>query len=405
MILFTIGSTARYIKRGLSRTQLRTLRWPLIFLLAVGFTWLCVQHLQQKGRLSNVPNYDDVTYFAPATDLVESVREGGIDGLKSFLFRDWLHSPYSIGLAAAAYFIGGENDAAPYAANVVVVIAYLLGIGYFARKCGAAEFFLLLWIGLTLPFAAMAVAEFRPDLAWAMVTGFTVVFTLTREDFFERGRNSLIFGVLAGIDLLIKPSTFAMTLLALGAAFGGRWLVEFARVERETAWRVALPRAAAALGMGGLVASPYYFFHWRDTWQYFYTNSFGRNAGVWTAHGNRWHQWLFYVSRPGASSNFGRVFYLVEAGIVALLIWQFRRSGRVGRLQIGFLALIMGMIYGINSMANAKTCFLGGAFLRDDDFFGGVCRGSGVGDAGAMAVSHPVDNCAGDDGAVSVAAL
>ena len=76
-----------------------TFRALVILLFASGLTWYAVHTSFRIGRLSNVSNYDDVTYFASATDLVESIKVGHLRGFGEFLSRDGLHSPYSIGLA------------------------------------------------------------------------------------------------------------------------------------------------------------------------------------------------------------------------------------------------------------------------------------------------------------------
>src|SRR5262245_16574670 len=120
----------------------RYFRGLIILLLAIGFTAFSVHTSMQKGRLSNIPNYDDVTYFASATDLVQSVRQDGWRGLAAFMSRDSLHSPYSISLAALAYAIGGYHDVAPYAANGVLIVVYLSCIAYFFRSCRLLPFLL-----------------------------------------------------------------------------------------------------------------------------------------------------------------------------------------------------------------------------------------------------------------------
>ncbi len=334
----------------------------IIVFLAIGYTCFCVHKSFREGRLSNVPSYDDVVYFSSGTDLLESIREDGRNGLASFLARDDLHSPYSTALAAFAFWVGGYEDASPYMANIILLTAYLFAVAYFVRGCRLADFCLALWIALMLPFASMAVAEFRPDIAWATITGFTVVFTLTQEQFFEKRWCSSVFGVLAGLNLLIKPTTFAMTILVLSAAFLGRWLVEFARTNSRQAWR-ALPAALlAGPGLAVLIASPYYAFHWKHIWDYFYANSYGKNAGVWAFPGDRRAQWTFYIGKLGARSNFGCFYWAVSPSILGLSIWHFVKSTRVGRLQTALLWLIVSMVYAVNSMANAKTVFLGGAF-------------------------------------------
>ena len=341
----------------------RVFRGLIILLFALGFTIFSVLRSFEKGRLGNIPNYDDVTYFMSATDLVQSVKQEGFSGLLDFLSRDGLHSPYSTGLASLSYFICGFHDFAPYAANGVVVAAYLCGLGYFLRNCSTLAFSLVLWMFLMLPFATMAVVEFRPDLAWATVTGFAAVFALTSESFFDRGRVVTGFGVLVGIALLIKPTTFAMTILVSCAALGGRWLVEFARTNPGRAKRMLIPSIFISCGSALLVASPYFAFHWRDTWSYFFDNSFGKHARDWgNPSGSVWDHWLFYITGEGARSNLGRQCWIVLPAMLMLGAQYFRQSSLVERLKTASLGIIMAVVYCINSTVDAKTPFLGGAF-------------------------------------------
>ena len=359
----SLYSPVNYDNSGNSKvSKTRILRGLAILLLAVGVTTYSVDTSLKKGRLSNVPNYDDVTYFVSATDLLQSTKEDGFKGLMNFLHRDGLHSPYSTGLASLAYLMGGYNDVAPYAANGILIVVYLCCVSYFFRDCNTVYFCLALWTFVMLPFANLAVVEFRPDPAWAVVTGFAVVFAITRENFFENWRVPAAFGALVGISLLIKPSTFAMTIVAATSAFGSRWIVEFARTDRTRAMRVLAPSFFLAGGSAILVAAPYFAFHWRDTWNYFYENSFGKNAAVWANPGDRWDQWLFYLSGGGAASNLGSHCWIILAIIFGLAVWNFKQSSVVGRLQTAFLGIVLVMVYYINSTAAAKTPFLGGAF-------------------------------------------
>lgn len=337
-------------------------RFLLILLLSSGLTWFSVHTSLRKGRLSNTPNYDDVTYFVSATDLIQSIRQEGLRGGVTFLSRDGLHSPYSIGLASLSYLIGGFNDIAPYAANGILVMAYLCCSAYFFRKIDTVSFFLLLWIFMMLPFATLAVVEFRPDPAWAIVTGFAVVFAMTSECFFDHRLTPVVFGILVGIALLIKPSTFAMTIAASSVAFAGRCVVEFVRTNRQRAMRFLAAGIIVSVTVV-LLTCPYFIFHGVDTWNYFWDNSYGKNAKVWLSPGSQLNQWLFYISGPGARSNLGgRNIWFVLFVISGLAVRHFKLSSLIGRLRTTILVLILAIVYCINSTAAAKTPFLGGAF-------------------------------------------
>jgi hypothetical protein len=117
------------------------------------------------GRLAAAPAYDDVVYFYKGTQALQDLRNGH---LFATLYGP-LHAPFSVLLAAASFAIWGAKDWAPYAGNVVVIIFYLGALSYFLRKLPLGIQMGLLVLFLGLPFAKMAVVEFRPDMMWAIL--------------------------------------------------------------------------------------------------------------------------------------------------------------------------------------------------------------------------------------------
>ena len=124
------------------------------------------------GRLASEPNYDDVAYFYSGAQVLQSLRNGYV---VQTLFGP-MHSPFSVLLAATSFAIWGAEDWAPYAGNAVVVICYLAALCYFLRHLPVGVQMGLLLIFLSLPFATMAIVEFRPDIMWAILVGCAAVY-------------------------------------------------------------------------------------------------------------------------------------------------------------------------------------------------------------------------------------
>ena len=333
----------------------------MVLLLSVAFTWLCVRGSSKIGRLSNLPNYDDVVYFVSAADFLQSVREGGVGGAVDFARRDQLHSPFSTAMAAVAFSIEGLRAAAPYRLNAILIAAYLGGLAYFLRHAERRFLALALVFFLVPPFVTMAVVEFRPDMAWATVVGFLAVFALTRADFFHNRKVAAFYGLCIGLGLLIKPTTFAMTLAVSAMAFGFAWMLEVERADfRSAAGRLFPTLLALALPLV-LVAGPYFAIFGESVWRYFIDNSFGVNASVWVCREDRLTQWLYYLDGAGARCN------LASQKITILTAWLFfavRRSWRAPlavRLQTLFLAMTICIVYVVNAAAPLKSPHLGGA--------------------------------------------
>jgi hypothetical protein len=334
----------------------------LILLLAVVFSSVCVKWSSKRGRLHNPPNYDDVVYLASGADLLHTLHTEGVGGLGRYIERDRLHSPYSTAMAALAFSFTGLNIAAPYRLNTVLIAAYLAGIAYYFRKTQRPVLTLALIYFLIPPFAMMAVVEFRPDLAWATVIGFSAVFAVTRDDLFHNWKAAVVPGVGLGLALLIKPSTFAMTFVVAAMALGAAWIIEAARNGARNAAR-RLPFALVMVGGPVLLlAGPYYAVFGKDVWQYFMENSFGVNAPIWTHQGDWTHQWLFYIWGDGCLCNLARQSFPIFAAWIALAVYHFRGTSATLRLKTFFMALMIAVVFAINSHAPMKSPFLGGAF-------------------------------------------
>jgi hypothetical protein len=335
------------------------LRILAILLVAIVFTLLCVAESKRNGRLASSPNYDDVVYFHDGSILLHSLQSDGWAGFKSFLAERGLHSPYSIFLAAAAFRVFGFQDASPYLANGLVVLVYLLGVSWFLRRLPIVPWVSGILLFLAPPFITMGVVEFRPDIAWAVTTGFGVVLIVTSEELFRRPGRAAVAALFLALSLLIKPSTFVMTaILYMGAIFS-----RIAVAVWEKRWRSS-PRTTH-LGVVAfvvtvlIVAGPYWIRFGKYAWDYFFTNSFGINKEIWAYKGSLKESLLFYISGEGSQSNVaiaGKILSVLSLFCLGFL--AIRKKELRWKLFV-LLGLMAGALL-VNTVAGMKSPFLGG---------------------------------------------
>lgn len=333
-------------------------RGLVLVVLAVGFTLLCVAESRRVGRLVSAPVYDDVVYFYQGALLLDAVRTDGLRGGWRCITERGLHSPYATFLAAASYAALGWKDAAPYYGNGVLVAAYLAGIGWLFRRLSTGAWVASLLLFLTPPMITMAVVEFRPDVAWGLVTGFGVVLIVTSEELFRRPRRAAAAGFVLGLALLVKPSTFAMTFLL----FLGAILSRVAGAMGAGEWRRHFPRviagAGAFLATVLVVAGPYGAGFGRHAWNYFMVNSFGANQAIWAFTGNRSDALLYYITGDAGRSNVGKSGSLIALlGLASLIYLAVKKPKLRWRLAVP-PGLCAGAL-AINTAAPMKSAFLG----------------------------------------------
>ncbi|MGH8475036.1 MAG: hypothetical protein ACRER2_04570, partial [Methylococcales bacterium] len=332
-----------------------------IVTLAVLFSAMTIRTSFQIGRLSSAPGYDDVVYFLSATRLLEAFHQTGLTGFAEELRHHGLHSPFSSLLALAAFASFGYQDWAPYAFDSLIIIAYLAILAYFFRGLPLSSRIVMLIPYLALPFATLAVVEFRPDLCWAVVIGFCAVHAITCRDYFSAWRSPILHGLLFGLALLIKPSTFAITLVVFGYSAVSASAIQCMESRANLTIKTILSHIGAAIGLALILATPYWIPYWAKTWHYFWANSFGKNREIWETPGDFWHQANFYFSGPGAQNNLGYPGLVIVALSVAASFMPAIRSDRILRARTLALWGVVALSYAINSLAGMKSPFLAGA--------------------------------------------
>ena len=329
-----------------------------VMLVSCAFVALSIFGSFAHGRLASEPNYDDVGYLYRGARALQAVREGyAIEALTGYM-----HSPFSVLLAAASFAVWGAHDWAPYAGNVVIVICYLLALCYFLQRLPIGVRLGLLCVFLSLPFATMAVVEFRPDIIWATLVGFATVYLSTTNRDFSSAVEALGIGLVYGAALMAKPSTFLMTTAVIGLAGLLRALrqafIRKLKVSAFLAWLISF--LASAL----IVAGPYYFLHYQRIWAYFYDNSFGQNKDIWIASQTLSFHLSHYIAADwAAASNLGRWRLPVLIFVASALLWSALRVKEGDRrLVFASLAIVVVAAWLASSLFGMKSAFLGGAF-------------------------------------------
>jgi len=332
--------------------------FALILLTSI-FTVLCVSESRHNGRLASAPNYDDCVYFFDGALLLKEIKNSGFSGISTFLDQRGLHSPYSVFMAAASFAFFGPHETSPYYGDGLVVLLYLGGLGWILRRLSTPSWILALGLFLTPPFITMGVVEFRPDIAWAVMTGFGVVWIVTPDRLFRRPGAAALAGVFAALAFLIKPSTFVMTtLLFLGAVLSRPLGVLISRKGPGSPVS-ALPGAAAFLGALLVVAGPYWWRYGNDAWAYFWENSFGANKQIWAYQGSLSESLLFYITGEATRSNVaisGQIIGILALACAVYLVLC--RPELRWRIFVLFASLAGALL--VNTVAQMKSPFLGG---------------------------------------------
>ena len=340
------------------------LRGIVILILTALFTVYCVRESRIIGRLSTAPNYDDCTYCLSGAVLLNDLKEDGLHGFAEYLKKSapcgGFHSPFSVLLAAASYALFGFHEASPYFANALVVLFYLCGVGWILRSLPIFPWILGLILFLTPPFITIGVVEFRPDIAWGIVVGFGVVFIVTSGKILRSPLHAFLAGLAFGLSLIIKPSTFVMTLLLFGGAITSRMIGAILEKRLRPDGK-AMVGLLVFLAATLVVAAPYWSYYGKETFQYFLDNAFGVNKLVWNYRGSR-HEFLFYyITGEGWRSSMylsGTLIAILE--IACLIYLSYSRPDL--RWKLGSLILLMLGGLTVNSVAQMKSVFLGAGF-------------------------------------------
>ena len=283
--------------------------------LALVFTLLILHWSSLHGRLAQDITADDSAYFADGLRRVETLYRGGLAALAQGALQSPPHSPYATLMAFLGFLFLGVHDWVPYLTNALLVFVLLLFVDHAGRELGRATRNILLFVTLTVPFAFVAVHDFRPDFAVALCTAMGVFVGLEAAMSAAGGpawqRRIFQSGLFFGVAFLIKPPFFPHTavLSAVPAVFLGlAWLGWTGRPRQGFA---ELMRIEARY-FAGVLLVPLPFFLWdhRHILEYFLINTGrGAEAPLWRMSGGPLAVLGQYTTAGSMGEMLGNYFY------------------------------------------------------------------------------------------------
>jgi Dolichyl-phosphate-mannose-protein mannosyltransferase len=257
-------------------------RQSLGIIVALLFSFYYFRTSQFAGRLRFDIAYDDIIYVNDATDRVNILFNLGVfEFVKSF-FVSPAHSPFSTLLASVALIVGGKTDEVFYLANSLLLVIAVVFLVFVFKSFDRLIVLSVTLLFLSAPMAFEIIEQFRPDFALGFATTAMSWFVLTAirdnsDSDYKKG------GIAFGLALLIKPTFFMHT---VAIAFGLIIISFFAHRMKFFATTSAVPYRwsylALFLGIGITIASPHYIFAAQQIFGYFWSNTRGTNAYIWS---------------------------------------------------------------------------------------------------------------------------
>jgi hypothetical protein len=344
-------------------------RWQAAFLrllicacFAAVLTAMVLRYSFRHGRLSMYLRFDDIGYIDDGLYRLSALEQGGWRAVwKDYLERP-PHSPYSDFFAMAALGVLGKHDWAPYAANGLLALAFFLAadsllVGMkFCLRLGCLAFF------GTVPLVGMAVHEFLPDFAVALVTAMGILLLVSRPFVPSPPRHKLFVGILFGLALLGKPPVFPATLaFFVAAAVLASLCDRYAYGHRVSLGKLAGSWLLCLIPLV-LIPLPHYLLNFRQILQYINENQFSPHAKVWVLHGSLIGHVLHYLVGDSGQLMLGKHLWLL-AGILVLGAIAVVRSRRAGdRIVAAALAAMLVLTWLQPTLNPHKQLYLGLTF-------------------------------------------
>lgn len=335
-------------------------QWPWVLISAV-FTAVVIQYSFVHGRLAAPPHFDDVSYFNDALERLRDLYRMGLPAVASGLIHNPPHSLFSTALAMVAYLLLGTSEWAPYAANIVIILALAGIVSAIARGLPRWQKLMLFVFVLTVPISSRTVFEFRPDIASALCAAAGAMLLIERPLEGRTWKQLAGPAALFGLAMLFKTPTFPLTVLMLIVAFVAAWIAD-ALLSRGKPSMKPLKAASIMLAIALLVALPAYITHLREILDYIYAPIFGRKKELWRTAGARVWQLRFYLDGPGGEAMLARHLYLL-VGIVVLgagFLAVMRRAEPLIRLA-GMLLVALAAL-AVPTLITVKQPFFGTSF-------------------------------------------
>ncbi len=366
------GLTIADAADGPRRLNRRTLLAGI--LLGIVFTLGCVQWSLIHGRLSQDPTFDDSFYLWDGAHLLNIFFQSGSGAFFHELVQNPPHSPFSTLGATLAFAVFGIRDWAPYVLiNGGVLLALLACVSYLARAFSLRWRLLSMGLVLTLPLAVVAVHDYRPDFACALLTAAGIYLMVESAGISAAGPPRArvwrwtAAGLGFGLALLVKPTFFLHTLFMEALALGA-FVALHAGKTRPFSPRDLLREGGRALGWlvlpSLLLAAPYYVVNAHETYQYFVDRSVGQHGSIWRIPGGAFGLIRYYTFGLTGTTMFGGAFYVgLVLYVAAVLRLGWRRrwhelATHAALLLIGAASVAVMVVGKLPNPFFSLTCFL-----------------------------------------------
>ncbi|ARP84091.1 hypothetical protein CAL12_26930 [Bordetella genomosp. 8] len=291
----------------------------------------------KSGALSLPPVYDDSSYFSDAARRLVLFYRFGLHELVSYTVAAPPHGPLSTALAFSGFALFGIEPWAAVAANSILLFFFVRLFYWMAAPLPLRETTLLAIAFLAAPFFSMTVLECRPDMYCSLFIAVGTLGMVVR-DWLGQRRVQVIAGLAFGAALWAKPTVFPLTIALFIAAMFFAALPALRRRE----WRGVIRAGAVTMGVGLLLAAPYYVLAWRHVVDYIWTTAFGSEAAIWVQPLPFLAGVLYYLTGPTGAESLGPWLWLgVGIGIAALLILLSRRHRSMAMTAAQVVAIVV----------------------------------------------------------------
>ena len=359
----------------------RSNQWPqriaLCLLATLTVTGISLHLARLHKRLLNYPYYDDVAYFDDGWEKLAAYRAGGIAALIKSCTRPPPHSPFSTGLAMAAFAVFGRHEWppyhgngsvvpvwGPYAANGIIVLFLFLCVDWLMgpdRPWWQRGLVLLMVAVTRLP--ADIIWNFKPDAFWGIVTAAAVVAALRRPC--GKGRHAALAGLLFGMALMAKPSISPLTIAVFFVTLFF-WVIALRRENPEGGLMPMVRPLAICAATAIFICAPYIAVGGvTATYDYTFKNVLGESRQRWVLPLSPWGHATYFLFGDGGMQIIGlpfAVFFaLLAVGFVRMRkVWRSLPNG--GGVRIFGMTAAALVAYGVPTLETVKNQRFGVAF-------------------------------------------
>lgn len=337
-------------------------RLVLCALLTIAFTLVSLQYSYLHGKLVLHPVYDDVGYMTDGLNWLDQIYQEGPAAVVAKYLRHPTHAPGSTFLAVVSFSLFGRHDWSCYAGNGLVIFALLMFVDRMLMGMRLWQRVLVYLFVLSCRLCGTAIVEFRPDIPWGIALAAACVLTVDHPLLRSSLRHKLAIGALFGLALLIKPTTFPLTLALLGlsllVATVSDWRLAGRRPkisELSRAWLI--PFAVAAI-----LAGWYYLASYKTLWGYIYSVMYGQYRDVYRVPGSLWFHLRYFITGRGGEFIFGRTLYTVAAAAAVGALTVLLTDSRERKYRLASLAAVIFVAYLEPALNRTKNEFFGASF-------------------------------------------